>query len=180
MKLSARNVLKGKIAAVVKGCDHCPRQDRCWPWHRHHLFHHGRGRQGSKAQKGRRGLCHYQSFGSHCRQRMSSVDRLPNFDTTRGGPEKMFHSMRKSLSVAAVFVVLAWTQVNGTGRRNSSFRGGQPYRCLEGNQRRLSSEIEAHRKIQFWSVQRPGAADRRRRAGGYFLFRRSSANGQSR
>jgi len=38
---------------------------------------HGRGRQGFKAQKGRRGLCHYQSFGSHCRQRMSSVDRLP-------------------------------------------------------------------------------------------------------
>ena len=46
----------------------------------------------------------------------------------------MFHGMRKSLSVAAVFFVLAWTQAKRMGRRNSSIGGGQSYRCLEGNQ----------------------------------------------
>ena len=74
MKLSARNVLKGKIAAVVKGVTTAHVKIDVGHGHRHHLFHHGRGRQGSKAQKGRRRLCHYQSFGSHCRQGIRDRD----------------------------------------------------------------------------------------------------------
>ncbi len=50
----------------------------------------------------------------------------------------------------------------------------------KGNQQRLSGEIQTHSKIQFRPVQRPGAADRRRRAGGYIFLRRLAADGHAR
>src|SRR5258706_2097046 len=65
-------------------------------------------------------------------------------------------------------------------RRNFSIGGGESHRCAKGNHRRLPSNIPAYGEIQFWPVERLGSTNRRRRTSGYFLFRRSVADGHSR
>ena len=52
--------------------------------------------------------------------------------------------MRKSLSVAAVFFILAWTQANAWADEILVSAAASLTDVLKGNQHRLPSEIQAH------------------------------------
>ena len=52
------------------------------------------------------------------------------------------HSMRNTWSVAAIFFVLAYSG-QCLGRRNPGIGSSESQRRAEGNQRRLSKEIQA-------------------------------------